>query len=78
MRGPQRAFAVNQLAILTRIGSRFDPLHGVEFGSDPTKWSFDGGGSDPNPGVSGAVFEAPGFDAGFDDFAVMGPVIKQR
>ena len=29
-------------------------------------------------GVSGAVFEAPGFVTGFDDLAMMGQAIKQR
>ena len=31
--------------------SKFDPLGVVGFGSGPTKWSYDGGGSDPNRGV---------------------------
>ena len=39
--------------------------------------SFDEGGSDPNPGASGAVFEAPGLVAGFDDLAVMGEAVQE-
>jgi hypothetical protein len=39
--------------------------------------SCDGGRPDPNPGASGAVFEAPGLVAGFDDLAVMGEAVEE-
>ena len=58
--------------------SKFDPVGGVGFGSDPTKWSYDGGGPDPNPGVSGSVLEAPEHVAGFHNVTMVGKASKQR